>query len=37
VRKFLADHPKLPKDLREKVLQGSDELERTVRIRKRWQ
>jgi aminopeptidase N len=37
VRKFLADHPKLPKDLREKVLQSSDELERTVRIRKRWQ
>jgi aminopeptidase N len=36
VRKFLADHPKLPKDLREKVLQSSDELERTVRIRKRW-
>ena len=37
VKKFLADHPKLPKDLREKVLQSSDELERTVRIRKRWQ
>jgi aminopeptidase N len=37
VRKFLADHPKLPKDLREKVLQSLDELERTVRIRKRWQ
>jgi aminopeptidase N len=37
VKKFLADHPKLPKDLREKVLQNSDELERTVRIRKRWQ
>ncbi len=37
VRKFLVDHPKLPKDLREKVLQSSDELERTVRIRKRWQ
>ena len=36
VRKFLTDHPKLPKDLREKVLQTSDELERTVRIRKRW-
>jgi aminopeptidase N len=37
VKKFLADHPKLPKDLREKVLQSSDELERTVRIRNRWQ
>jgi aminopeptidase N len=37
VKKYLADHPKLPKDLREKVLQSSDELERTVRIRKRWQ
>jgi aminopeptidase N len=37
VKKFLVDHPKLPKDLREKVLQSSDELERTVRIRKRWQ
>jgi aminopeptidase N len=37
VRKFLADHPTLPKDLREKVLQNADELERTVRIRKRWQ
>ncbi len=37
VNKFLTDHPALPKDLREKVLQSSDELERTVRIRKRWQ
>jgi aminopeptidase N len=37
VHKYLADHPALPKDLREKVLQTSDELERTVRIRKRWQ
>jgi aminopeptidase N len=37
VKSFLADHPALPKDLREKVLQSSDELERTVRIRKRWQ
>ncbi|HXD22745.1 MAG TPA: ERAP1-like C-terminal domain-containing protein, partial [Gemmatimonadaceae bacterium] len=36
VKKFLADHPRLPKDLREKVLQTADELERTVRIRKRW-
>jgi aminopeptidase N len=37
VRKYLADHPKLPKDLREKVLQSADELDRTVRIRTRWQ
>ncbi len=37
VRKYLADHPNLPKDLREKVLQSSDELERTVSIRRRWQ
>jgi aminopeptidase N len=37
VQKFLADHPALPKDLREKVLQSADELERTVRIRKRWE
>lgn len=36
VKQFLADHPKLPEDLREKVLQSSDELERTVRIRQRW-
>ena len=33
VRKFLADHSKLPTDLRQKVLQNSDELERTARIR----
>jgi aminopeptidase N len=37
VKRFLSDQPKLPKDLREKVLQSSDELERTVRIRNRWQ
>jgi len=30
---YLADHPKLPTDLRQKVLQTRDELERTVRIR----
>ncbi len=36
VRKYLADHPGLPLDLKQKVLQTSDELERTVRIRKRW-
>jgi aminopeptidase N len=36
VRKYLAEHPRLPNDLRQKVLQNADELERTVRIRKRW-
>jgi len=36
IRSFLADHPRLPKDLRDKVLQSADELERTVLIRKRW-
>ena len=36
VRGFLAEHPKLPADLRQKVLQNADELERTVRIRRRW-
>jgi aminopeptidase N len=30
---FLADHPELAPDLRRKVLQARDELERTVRIR----
>lgn len=33
VREFLRDHPQLPADLRQKVLQNADELERTVRIR----
>ena len=33
VNKFLADHPRLPLDLRQKVLQNADELARTVRIR----
>jgi aminopeptidase N len=33
VRTWLAAHPGLPRDLREKVLQNADELERTVRIR----
>jgi aminopeptidase N len=33
VDRFLADHPALPADLRRKVLQARDELERTVRIR----
>ncbi|MBV9774727.1 MAG: ERAP1-like C-terminal domain-containing protein [Gemmatimonadetes bacterium] len=32
---FLAEHPQLPADLRRKVLQSRDELERTVRIRER--
>ena len=31
---YLAQHPKLPTDLRQKVLQTRDELERTVRIRR---
>ncbi len=35
VRRYLADHPGLPQDLRRKVLQHMDELERTVRIRER--
>jgi aminopeptidase N len=34
VRRYLADTPDLPKDLRQKVLQNADELERTVRIRR---
>ncbi len=33
VRTFLADHPGLAPDLRAKVLQSADELERTVKIR----
>jgi aminopeptidase N len=33
VRQYLAEHPQLPLDLRRKVLQHADELERTVRIR----
>jgi aminopeptidase N len=32
---FLAAHPELPADIRRKVLQARDELERTVRIRER--
>jgi aminopeptidase N len=35
VQRYLADHPDLPLDLRQKVLQSADELERTVRIRAR--
>ena len=31
---YLAEHPKLPTDLRQKILQTRDELERTVRIRR---
>ena len=34
VDKFLAEHSGLPKDLRQKVLQARDDLERTVRIRR---
>lgn len=36
VDKYLADHPDLPRDLRQKVLQARDDLERTVRIRARF-
>ena len=36
VQRYLADHPQLPRDLRQKVLQTVDELDRTVKIRKRW-
>ncbi len=35
VHQYLEDHPRLPEDLRRKVLQHVDELERTVRIRAR--
>jgi aminopeptidase N len=33
---YLAAHAKLPRDLRLKILQARDELERTVRIRRRF-
>jgi aminopeptidase N len=33
---YLADHPQLPADLRQKALQNGDELERTVKIRGAW-
>jgi aminopeptidase N len=33
VDRFLGEHPDLPRDLREKILQAEDELTRTVRIR----
>ena len=36
VQQYLSDNPKLPLDLRQKVLQSADDLERTVKIRKRW-
>ena len=36
VQQYLADNPKLALDLRQKVLQSADDLERTVKIRKRW-
>jgi aminopeptidase N len=35
VRRYLERHPDLPRDLRLKILQAADELERTVRIRQR--
>jgi aminopeptidase N len=34
VQQWLSAHPTLPSDLRQKVLQSADELERTVRIRR---
>ncbi len=34
VENFLHQHPTMPRDLRQKVLQSEDELERTVRIRR---
>lgn len=34
VEGFLREHADMPRDLREKVLQTEDELERTVRIRR---
>ncbi|HEV8218195.1 MAG TPA: M1 family aminopeptidase [Gemmatimonadaceae bacterium] len=36
VDRFLAEHPKLALDLRQKVLQSRDDLERTVRIRAQY-
>ncbi|MEO7358936.1 MAG: M1 family aminopeptidase [Gemmatimonadaceae bacterium] len=36
VHKYLADNPQLPLDLKQKVLQTADELDRTVKIRRRW-
>jgi len=33
VQQWLVAHPAVPADLRQKILQGADELERTVRIR----
>lgn len=33
---FLAAHPRLPADLRQKLLQSADELRRTVAIRARY-
>ena len=33
VDRILTEHPELPRDLREKVLQAQDELMKTVRIR----
>jgi aminopeptidase N len=35
-RRFLAEHPRLAPDLRRKVLENMDELERTVRLRRHW-
>jgi len=35
VDRFVSEHPDLPRDLREKILQAEDELTRTVRVRGR--
>jgi aminopeptidase N len=36
VNEFLRENPQLPTDLRQKILQNADELERTVRIRRQY-
>ena len=36
VDRFLKEHPALPKDLKQKILQNADELRRTVKIRQRF-
>ena len=36
VNKFLADNPNLDKDLRLKILENVDVIERAVKIRKKW-
>lgn len=36
IDEFLAQHPKLPTDLKQKILQTRDDLERTIKIRARF-